>query len=325
MVKCIVCNRFILKKSPGLECAKCKTIIHATNDCSGMTTKQIAALKASNNMNWHCNNCTRSSVKRSSFIIPEEDCASEDEDEPSNNVQIPALDFKKLLTDITKEVKTVVASEIAALSESLEFMNEKFDTFQETLRNQQNQIKLLENKNIALENRNKHLELKVAAIEQKSMEIEQSFLSTSIEISGIPKNKLSDIDVARIIEKKLRISTPSIESVKRTSDRGNRPGNLLVEICTKKLHNQWMDNAKNSDLTLGEIIEDIPTELASNKVYIRKAITPLLKYLLWQAKQKLSTTHKYIWCDKGKILIRKNDSSKVINVRSEEDINNLLV
>ncbi|KAJ0172681.1 hypothetical protein K1T71_011820 [Dendrolimus kikuchii] len=324
MVKCQVCNKPIVKKSPGLECGKCKMTIHTTNECSGMTAKQITALKASNNMNWHCNTCTKSLSKRSSIIIPDEDGESQDEDETTTDMNITSLDIKKLLKDITEEVRTIVASEIAGLNESLDFMNEKFDTFQETLRNQQKQIKILENKNLALENKNKHLELKIGALEQKQLEIEQNLLSNYIEVAGIPKNNLPDDEVIKMIEKILKVNGPSIESVKRSPDRGTRPGSLFVEISNKKLHNQWLSTAKKTELLLGDVLENVPTELASYKIHIRKALTPTLKSLLWQTKQKLSSTYKYIWCDKGKILLRKDDSSKVAIIRSEEDINNLI-
>jgi hypothetical protein len=94
MSKCDNCSKNITKNKPGIECNRCEKIVHLSNQCSGLTSKQLAALRATENLEWTCHECQNSSRRRS-IIIPDYD-EEEDNCAESSNVQI---DIKKLLGD----------------------------------------------------------------------------------------------------------------------------------------------------------------------------------------------------------------------------------
>ncbi|CAK1577889.1 unnamed protein product [Parnassius mnemosyne] len=73
MNKCDCCEKLITKRRPGLECSKCEKIVHASQACTNLSTKQIAALRNADSLEWTCKECQRYTSIRRSYIIPEEE------------------------------------------------------------------------------------------------------------------------------------------------------------------------------------------------------------------------------------------------------------
>ncbi|KAL0829214.1 hypothetical protein ABMA28_004045 [Loxostege sticticalis] len=121
--KCDNCNKNITKSKPGLECNRCEKLVHLTNQCTGLTNKQLAALRASENLEWTCQDCQDKTPRRSSIVIPNDDEGDEDYSE-SPTIQI---DVKKLLGDISKEVERAIKKEMKDLTQSLQFQSDKMD------------------------------------------------------------------------------------------------------------------------------------------------------------------------------------------------------
>ncbi|KOB64369.1 Uncharacterized protein OBRU01_24432, partial [Operophtera brumata] len=68
------CNKGMTKKSVGLECINCGKVVHASQACSGLTGKQLSALRNADTLDWTCHECRINSPKlKSSFITPDED------------------------------------------------------------------------------------------------------------------------------------------------------------------------------------------------------------------------------------------------------------
>ncbi|CAB3258336.1 unnamed protein product [Arctia plantaginis] len=158
--KCFKCNKNITKRVPGLECSRCEVCVHADPACSKLSNKQLKTLKNSPGIEWSCEDCLSNISRRSSFIIPEDD--DEDEDsEPDRNGKTQIIDAKKLVEDISREVKKTFREEMRNLENSLDFFSEQLTNMEQSLKKQDNKIKELENKNSDLLNKNKNLELRV--------------------------------------------------------------------------------------------------------------------------------------------------------------------
>ncbi|CAG4962456.1 unnamed protein product [Parnassius apollo] len=79
MPKCDNCDKLIAKKSTILECNTCSKTVHATQACTRLTSKQLAALRNTENLEWTCEICRRETPRQRSFVIQEEE--EEDDEE----------------------------------------------------------------------------------------------------------------------------------------------------------------------------------------------------------------------------------------------------
>ncbi|CAG4944878.1 unnamed protein product [Colias eurytheme] len=230
-------KKTVTKSIPGCECNKCERIVHLNTRCSGLTNKQIAALKAAPSLEWTCLECQRESPRRnSSIIIPEDD------DEDDTHVQINA---KKLLNNITREVEKAIKSEMRELNEALQFNSAKLDEVVEIIDTFKQTIKTLERKNIELTNRNNNLETRVGALEQRLQEIEQVKLSKYVEIANIPHEATEVVN--KLVEKvalKLNQPVESIRSSRRLQSK-NQPANIMVELRNEKAQEDWLTAARS--------------------------------------------------------------------------------
>lgn len=54
-------------------------------------------------------------------------------------------------------------------------------------------------------------------------------------------------------------------------------------------------------------------------------MSPEIKQLFYEAKEKLRETHKFIWFSDGKILVRRADKQKVYQIKNETDIQQMML
>lgn len=318
--KCVKCNKNITKKVPGLECSRCDKTVHADPVCSKLSNKQLNTIRNSTGIEWSCDECVRNISRRSSFIIPEDD--GDDDDNENFSVNAQAFNSKKLVQDISREIKRTFREEISTLESSLEFLSEQFTTMEQSLKKQDHIIKELETKNYDLQNKNKNLELRVTVLENDLKDIEQKSLSTSLEIASLPEIPSKDIGkVIKNIASYLEVDGEDIQSSQLLPGTKEKPRSLFIRFKTKKTQRQWIDASKKKCLTIGLLMADVDKEIANNRVYIREALTKYYKTLLYNAKtQLLNKSCQYVWCRDGKVCARKSSNSKIHYIRCNKDI-----
>ncbi|CAH2234446.1 jg6123 [Pararge aegeria aegeria] len=247
MSKCDICKKSITKSLPGVECSKCEKIVHLNTKCSGLTNKQIVALKAASSLEWTCLDCQRDSPRRnSSIVIPEED-----DDGDDTPVQINA---KKLLNKITTEVEKAIKNEMRELNESLQFHSAKLEEVVECIDAFKQSIKVLERKNVELMNRNINLETRVGALEQRLHEIEQEKLINCVEIANV--SYPSTEDLSKIVESvaiKLKQPLESVKNSQRLPGKKDQPMNIKVELKDESDQEKWILAAKSSKIIVADI------------------------------------------------------------------------
>lgn len=331
MPKCDNCKKSITKKAPGLECSKCSLIVHGSTQCAGLTSKQLAALRGAENLEWTCNECHQNSSHRKSFVLPEEDLEDENELDDSalktNIRNVASIDVKKLLQDIAVDVDKCIKKQLSELQLSVDYCSNKVDEFDDNVEAMKNKIKTLEKKNENLTNTNKYLETKIAALEQRFTELEQNQLSSDLEIAGVPyKEQENPKEIMTTLANKLKLDSSGIKSVRRLPKKGEKTaGTLYVKLREECDPISWVQAARTIKPIVSDIISTTPSdETAATKVFVRHALTSYTKALLYQVKQKLKETFKFIWCNyEGKVLVRKDEKSKTLIIRSEADIQKL--
>lgn len=319
--KCACCNKNITQKSPGLECSRCNKSVHASTSCAKLTSKQLAALRNSEGLEWSCEECLNNVSRRSSFFVPQDD-SSDDEDRPSGFNQ------KKLISSITREMQKIIKSEIGDLTAAMEHISGQVADLEDIVKKQEFTIKSLVNKNTELSNKNKNLELRMSATEQQLNELEQKMLSGTMEVAGIPETPNQDIEQVMLkIAENLGVDVNDIATVRRMPKPKDRPqpGLIVVDVKSNAVRNKWLFAAKKKEIIARNILPQLPTEQSTRRVYIREALTHRTKTLLYNAQQKLKDSYKYVWCKSGVIYVKKTeDQSRPHIVRSMLDIEALV-
>lgn len=321
MNKCDICNKNFTKKSPILECSRCEKLVHGNTLCSGLSNKQLTSLRAAENLEWTCQECHESSPRRRSLHSNGEDG---DEDTEENKKEPFQINVKQLLKDISKEMEKTMKKELKEITLSLQFHSDKMDEVVDCIDAFKQTITELQKKNAELSNKNAHLETRLRALEQQFQSTEQQKFASHIEISNIPFNDKEDTaSLVEEVAKKLQLPTNEIECSKRLPGKPERPGSILVQLKNETIQTKWLASAKISNITVNDLI---PTKSDTNeKIYIREALTPYHKMLLWNAKQELKNTYKFIWCKRGIIRARKDENAAPLILRSIEDIKSLKI
>lgn len=286
--------------------------------CSGLTNKQLGALRASDCLEWTCQECHDNSPKRRSLAAPDD----VDDDDCQQDVSQPLIDVKQLLKDISKEVQKAIKTEIKDLTQALEYQSDKMEEVTESLDALKETISSLQKKNIELSNTNTYLTTRIGALEQRVQTLEQDRLTKYLEISNVPYIEMEEVDkIADQIATKLKQPTSDIENAIRLPAKKDRVGLIRVELKKDSLQTKWLTAAKSTKVTAADVIENAPT---TTVIYVREALTPYNKDLFWKTKQELKSSFQFIWCKGGVIRARKTGDSKIVVIRSEEDIKNLV-
>ncbi|XP_045538875.1 uncharacterized protein LOC123722139 [Papilio machaon] len=186
-------------------------------------------------------------------------------------------------------------------------------------------MKEVERKQKNIENRNIYLETKFEALEQKFTEIEQHHLGDTVEIVGIPD--LSDLKLNEVIQniaEKFKAPKHDIISIKRPALRRPGPRPVLVRLRDDVTRQRFLTATRETIITAADIVPGLTGPPAAEKIIVREPLTPYYKHLLWQTKQELKDSYKYIWFKEGKVLARKNENSKIYRLRTVKDIQTLL-
>lgn len=318
--KCDNCSKIISKTKPGLKCHRCEKIVHLSTQCAGLTNKQLTALRASENLDWTCQDCQNQSFKRRSIIVPSDDEADEDGTDPVNM----HIDIKKLLCDISKEMEKTIKREMQEITSSMQFHTDKLDELITTIEAMQVTMTAIQKKNIELTNKNNNLETRVGALEQRLQENEQQKLCNWIEIHNLPSSESENLlHLAGKIAQELNQGPEDVKQAKRLPGRNERPGPVQIELITEEKQTSWLTATKTrkSKITISKILPSPPTSKANEYISVCEALTPYNKHLLWSAKQALKETHRYIWIKKGVLRVRKEgENQKPCIIRSVEDV-----
>lgn len=305
MVKCSKCSKLVSKKSPGLQCNKCTKWIHGP--CADLSAEQLTVLFATES-EWKCRSCVGNvKQKRISFIMPEPE-----EEENTDTDPQPATSTKTIMSEIRREVREVVRSELQTV---LQFYSDKIDEYE-------TKIKLYENQCTELKNTCKNLALKNDVLEQKVNYIEQNMINNCVEIIGIDENADVQNTVKSISTKIKQNHSDIIKVYRKKASRpsgNNKPSPIIVSLA-EGCRDKWLEAAKATRISS----KDLGMQ-GDSQVYIRESLTPNNAFLLWKAKMALRNTEicRFVWCKNGIVMARRAEKEKPYAIRSIKDIEKL--
>lgn len=177
----------------------------------------------------------------------------------------------------------------------------------------------------ALQEENANLRQEVKSLRDAQDEMEQRSRMCNIDIHGIPETKGENLmTLMEKIGSNINVPLPSscVVSAHRVarghSSPSNRPRNIVVQLSTKRLHDDVIAAARTRR---GLTTEQLGLGAPTTNFYINEHLT--LKNKILFAKTRAAgkaNGYKYIWVRNGSILAKRNDLSRVVTIRREGDL-----
>lgn len=300
-----------------VQCKKCKLFLSLKGVSSNETLKCISC------DSYYHKKCVRN-VKTFADLGKCEDCSkSSPLHTPKLSIDPSKATTEGILTEINKKLEILykMRKTLDDLTESVDFYAEQYLELMQYKENSEKRIKALEQKNINLEKCNLALEERVVALESRDRE-------KNIEIVGLEKIEGENLkETVEKIAQKLNLNSNQIVEVRRVgAERPNnaeqrpRPRPVVVTLTSRAARDQWLLKRKTR-LTNA----DIYNNQSSKPIFINEDISKRQRQLFWLTKTDLKSKYKYIWINRGCILVRKDDENRKIHtIRSEQDINRLI-
>lgn len=210
-----------------------------------------------------------------------------------------------------------VKSDIKCLSEKLDGWGKRLDDLE-------SRVSALEQS----QQENEKLKIEVAEMRRNMDLMDQYSRQCNVEIQGIPETNAENLlgivsEIGSLIG--IKVPAENVRSVHRSAPGANRkgPGHVILQLSTRKLRDDILAAARvRRELRT----EQLSTPLPAQRFYVNEHLTLKNKILLAKtrsfAKEK---KYKHVWVQDFQIKIRRTDTSKVLKIRTEEDLNNLLV
>lgn len=229
--------------------------------------------------------------------------------------------FKVEIMKVFNELKTsmeVIKSQNCKLQESVEFTAKKYDEINTKL--------------VQIEKTKYEQQKYICQLEGKIEQLERQGRATSVEIRNIPKNKTENrqylteklLKMASVLNMPL-VST-EIKNIFRINSAKPSPP-IIVEFTTIQNKENILTSIKRYNrMNTGNRLNTghLNIEGTSVPIYISENLTAKTKRLFFLAREIAShLNYKYCWTSHGKIFLRKNEGSSLVNVNSEQDINSL--
>lgn len=226
-----------------------------------------------------------------------------------------------------ENLRSELTTKLDQLSETVNQWATKFTQMDTTI----NELKISTEK---LTKENENLNSNFMRAHDQLDAIEQRSRMCNIEIQNLPERKGENlIHIVETLGSVLGVPIDNhlIRDVHRVASnkKTDRPKNIIVQLATRRLRAEVVAAARTRrELTVGKLlqaaglrIDDQVSDEMSKIVYVNQHLTLRNKILHSKARaMKKELNYKFVWIQEGSILMRKSDSSKIIPIRSDDDI-----
>lgn len=181
-----------------------------------------------------------------------------------------------------------------------------------------NEVDELKVENEKIEYENKCLSSEMLALKMNINNIERSNLINSVNIIGIPYAKNEDCyEIVKEIGLKTDTNIKVIKA-NRIYFAKSRTSVIEAKLGTAEMRRNLIRNTRLSQLSANTINSVFPKEI---KVFVNEKLAEDQRILFRQARiTGKDKQFKFVWVNNGEILMRKDENAKVINIRSQQDL-----
>lgn len=240
------------------------------------------------------------------------DLSSESEEEKDMDQLEKTL--KKLFTDFKKEIK----KDMREFQDSLSYNNAMLEDALKKIEDMTEAQKKMGEENIELKN-------KVKLLESSIDDLEQYTRNKNVQIDGIPPKQDENLrDIVMNIGNKIQvdIKREDIDAIHRIPTRSTKtPEPIVVQFLTRQMRESVVQKAREVKVHT----KDLGFNEESKQIYVNEHLTRKKKHILFEARRlKYEKNYKYLWTKSGKIFIRKEDRSPIINLNSIDDLHKIM-
>lgn len=297
--KCKKCNGEVYVSERSLTCTFCKNIYH--NDCIPMD--RVTYEKAKKLPIWLC--CAV--------------CTKSYDGKQLASCDMPSQPTNRDLMNAIESIKT-----------SQNFLSDKYDDISSQLQNVLTSFKSLEQRILVLEQEKQTLKNELRDNHYKNEAKDQEILLNNIVLSGIPNEVEISPDVVvkigKTLDASLNISTEDIVSVKRLfiqrdgvpDDKKVKKIPVIVSFKNRDIKTQLYKAQKEKKETY---TAECGLEGENGKLFIRDQLTSFSFKLMRAARNyKYENKIKYAWVQDSKVLVRKDDGSKIVRIKTLDEL-----
>lgn len=170
-----------------------------------------------------------------------------------------------------------------------------------------------------------HMRSQIDACHRNDMIRDQLSRLNNVEIKGVPLKKTENLfDVVEKIGSCInyKVAKPQINYVSRIPTFSGQEKSIVVSFINRYVKEDFVAAAR---LLKSLSAADIGFAANGQRIYVNDHLSPDYKKLLTQVKQiAKDKEYQFTWVKFSKIHVRKTDTSHVITIRSESDLNKLV-
>lgn len=306
-MKCAVCNDTF---SDGVQCGACKK--HMDFGCANISESSYRKLGAERRSAWRCPQCK---ISRSS-PLPDSDSTKLDTIlSEMHNIRRQLAGFPALIEDV-KSIKR----ELSDLKASCEFNSGKLD--EQAIRISDLECKMADIANLQSSFGSSGDE--IAVLKKELAAKDQWSRLNNVEVKGVPiKSGENLFSVAEALTRAVgySFSKTQINYISRVPVHNGKDKSIVINFINRYIKEDFIAAAR---LKKNLVAADIGFSGLTQRVFVNDHLTPVYKNLLTKTKSiAKEKAYSYVWVKYCKIHVRKNDTSRVLIISSESDLNRL--
>lgn len=306
-MKCAICGESF---NDGVQCGACKK--HLDFSCANISEAGYRKLGSERRSAWKCPQC-RLSV---SSPVPQKDSTMLET--ILNELQEVKRQLSSLPT-LIEDIKTI-KRELSDLKASCEFNSAKLDE-------QAKRISDLEYKMAETTNMRSSLDSsanEIATLRKELAAKDQWTRLNNIEVKGVPlKSGENLFSVTEALTKAVgyTFSKSQINYIARVPVHNAKDKSIVINFINRYVKEEFIAAARKKKHL---VAADIGFSGNTQRVFVNDHLTPEYKNLLTKTKSVAKEKDfSYVWVKYCKIHVRKNDTSRVLIISSESDLNKM--
>lgn len=317
-MQCANCNE---EFNDGVTCSVCSS--HLDFGCAGIMETTWRRYNPEKRSNWKCQSCRAPSPAASTTgtLAPTPATGTSSGPVTLDLIMKELQTVKRQMAGVSslKDDMRTIKQELSELKDSCAYACDKMDEISARLSNVESRVSSLEKLRDTVSCLQKELDMtknNLSAHEQRTR-------LNNIEIKGVPVKK--DENLFSVFEKicsKVNhpVPKPQINYISRVPMYNSKEKLIIVSFINRYTKEDYLSVARAEKLTA----EDIGFKGASGRLYINDHLSSEQKKLLTLTKSTAQAkNYRFVWVKHGKIHVRRDDSSKVLVIRHENDLNKL--
>lgn len=295
-------------------CAQCKGTFHF--GCSGVSESTYRTWKPERQRTWKCSLACRqiSQSNQSGASVVQQGF-----DQSITSVQCISQKLAELCNCVNALTATIQSQsgELKSVLNTVKTQGEKIAVQEKKIEEQNMEIGNLKTENGKLKK-------SLNEVKQTVVNLDQYGRNRNIEIHGIQHREGEDLNkIVGELAKQLRIPfvATDIDIIHRVPRKDKKKRKvILVQFISRRARGEWLKKRKT-----GLVSNNLVAGSDNEKIFVNVNLSPQNRELFWKARvAKKDLQFKFVWVtSSGDILMKKNENTEALLIKTEDDIPNL--